>query len=120
MADEAVAVERVRVGVLARLPAVVLLVVVDEVDELAVGEEEEEVTVVVAFAGEEEAFAGDDVLLGVDEDGVDGSGNSLGWCRVDTMVEGVSEVDGQKADSEFGALVVWGGRRRRRTRRISC
>jgi hypothetical protein len=107
MADEAVAVERVRVGVLARLPAVVVVVVavVDEVDELAVGEEEEEGEV-VAFAGEEEAFAGDDVLLGVDEDGVDGSGNSLGWCRVDTMVEGVSEVDGQKVDSEFGALVV--------------
>lgn len=104
MVDEAVAVERVRVGVLARLPVVVLVVVVaDEVDELAVGEEEVEV---VAFAGEEEAFVGDDVLLGVDEDGVDGSGNSLGWCRVDTMVEGVSEVDGQKVDSEFGALVV--------------
>ena len=96
MVEEAVAVERVRVGVLVRVVLVV------EVEELAVGEE------VVAFMGEEEAFVGDDALLGVDEDGVDGSGNSLGWCRVDTMVEGVSEVDGRRVNSELGR---WGLRK---------
>jgi hypothetical protein len=31
-------------------------------------------------------FAGDD-FVGVEEDGVDGSGNSLGWFRVATMID---------------------------------
>jgi hypothetical protein len=73
-------VERDRVGVLAR-------VVVVEVLEFGVGEE-------VAFVGEEVDFVGEEVLLGVEEDGVAGSGNSLGWCRVDTMAEGEAVVYG--------------------------
>jgi hypothetical protein len=70
---EVVGEERVRAGVLARV----------EVVELGVGEE-------VAFVmGEALAFVGEEDLVGVEEDGVEGSGNSFGWCRVDTMVEGV-------------------------------
>jgi hypothetical protein len=72
-------VERDRVGVLAR--------VVVEVLEFDVGED-------VAFVGEEEDFAGEEALVGVEEDGGAGSGNSLGWCRVDTMFEG--------EDGEYG------------------
>lgn len=33
-------------------------------------------------------FVGDD-FVGVEEEGVDGSGNSLGWFRVATMIESV-------------------------------
>ena len=77
------AVERVRVGGLAR--DVVGVVVVEE--EFGVGEE------LVALVGEEVDLVGEDVLVGVEEDGVAGSGNSLGWCRVDTIVEGVVKVD---------------------------
>jgi hypothetical protein len=57
------------VGVLAT--AVVVAV------ELGVGAED--------FVGDV-VFVGDD-FVGVEEDGVDGSGNSLGWFRVATMID---------------------------------
>jgi hypothetical protein len=62
-------VERVRVGVLATVVVVAL--------ELGVGGE--------GFVGDV-VFVGDD-FVGVEADGVDGSGNSLGWLRVATMME---------------------------------
>ena len=68
--------ERDRVGVL------VTVVVVVEVELLELGVEEE------GFVGEEADFAGDD-FVGLEEDGVAGSGNSLGWFRVATMMERV-------------------------------
>jgi len=62
-------VERVRVGDLATAVVVAL--------ELGVRGE--------GFVGDA-VFAGDD-FVGVEEDGVDGSGNSLGWFRVATMID---------------------------------
>lgn len=63
-------VERVRVGVFATVVAAL---------ELGVGGE--------GFVGDV-VFVGDD-FVGVEEEGVDGSGNSLGWFRVATMIERV-------------------------------
>ena len=75
MLGEVVVVERERVGVLARVLAVEALA-------FGVGDE--------GFVGEA-AFVGDD-FVGVEEDGVVGSGNSLGWFRVATMIERVFAV----------------------------
>lgn len=69
-----------------------------EVLELGVGDE-------VAFVEADVAFVGEEDLVGVEEEGVAGSGNSLGWCRVDTMVERKAGRDTESYSFQSGILV---------------